>query len=335
MRVVVVGATGNIGTSVVAALSGDQQVDEIVGVARRPPQWSIPKVTFVAADIRSADLTDVFRGADVVIHLAWIFQPTHQPLTTWELNVLGGIRVFDAAVTAGVPNLVYSSSIGAYSPAPGRLIDETWPTHGMPTAAYGREKAYLERYLDGFECRHPSTRVVRLRPAFAFKRQSASEQRRIFVGPLLPRAILRPGRLPILPLPAGMRFQAVHADDLGEAFRLAAVTDVRGAFNIAAEPVIDRIALGELLRARPVEVPPASVRIALGAAWRLRLVPADEALLQLLLGLPTLDTGRARAELGWTPRYTGVAALGEMLQGLAEGTGMETPPLRPDRDAAR
>lgn len=335
MRVVVVGATGNIGTSVVQALAGDERVDEIVGVARRRPDWSLPKVSFVEADIRSAELTDVFREATVVVHLAWVFQPTHQPLITWDLNVLGSIRVFEAAAAAGVSKLVYSSSIGAYSPAPGRLVDETWPTHGLPTAAYGREKAYLERYLDGFEYRHQSTRVVRFRPAFTFKRQSASEQRRIFVGPLLPRAILRPGRLPVLPLPAGVGFQALHTDDLAEAFRMAVVTDAGGAFNIAADPVIDAAALGELLGARPIEVPAASVRVVLGAAWRLRLVPADEALLQLLLGLPTLDTGRARSELGWTPRYTGTAALEEMLQGLAEGAGMDTPPLRPDRGAAK
>jgi UDP-glucose 4-epimerase len=331
VRVVVTGATGNLGTSVVEALAADPSIDEVVGLARRRPDWSMPKVTFTEADIRSADLAEVFVSADAVVHLAWIFQPTHRPLTTWELNVLGGIRVFEAAAAAGVANLVYASSIGAYSPAPGRRVDETWPTHGLPTAAYGREKAYLERYLDGFEPRHEATRVVRLRPCFAFKRQSASEQRRIFAGPLLPRGVVRPGRLPVLPVPDGVQFQAIHTSDVAEAFRLAVVSDVRGAFNVAAEPVIDRTVLGELLETRPVRVPPAAVKAALAAAWRMRLAPAGGALFDMLLGLPILNTDRARRELGWAPRHTGVEALREMLAGLAEGAGMSTPPLRADR----
>ena len=329
MRVVVTGATGNIGTSVIEALSMDPAVDRIVGLARRRPDWTPAKTEFVEADIRSTELTALFRGADVVVHLAWIFQPTHDPLATWDVNVLGGIRVFEAAAEAGVGALVYSSSVGAYSPGPGRRVDESWPTHSLPTAAYGREKAYLERYLDALELRHPNLRVARMRPAFVFKRQAASEQWRIFAGRLLPRAVVRPGRLPVLPLPTGLRLQAVHADDLAVAFRLAITSDARGAFNVIADPVLDHAGIGEIFGARTVSVPARPVRAVLGAAWRLRAVPADEALLHLLLNLPTMDAGRVRGELGWSPRYTAADAIREFLAGLADGAGMDTPPLRP------
>ena len=82
-----------------------------------------------------------------------------------------------------MPALVYASSVGAYSPGPkDRAVDEGWPTHGWPGASYTREKAYLERVLDAFEARHPGVRVVRMRPGFIFKRESAHEQRRIFGG---------------------------------------------------------------------------------------------------------------------------------------------------------
>jgi nucleoside-diphosphate-sugar epimerase len=335
MRVVVTGATGNIGTSLVRTLSTDDRITEIVGVARRTPDWNPPKTTFVAEDIRAPDLAQRFQGADAVVHLAWAFQPTHRPLETWDVNVLGGIRAFEAAAAAGAGTLVYASSVGAYSPGDGQRVDESWPTHSVPTAAYGREKAYLERYLDAFEQRHPEIRVVRLRPAFVFQRASASEQRRIFASPLLPPWLVRRGRIPAVPAPAGLRFQAVHARDAAEAFRLAIVGDARGAFNIAAEPVIDLDALGSLLGARPIAIPPAAAKMAVGLAWRLHLVRADHELLELFLHLPLLDAERARRDLGWTPTYTGVEALTEMLDGMSEGAGGSTAPLEPTGERVR
>jgi nucleoside-diphosphate-sugar epimerase len=243
--------------------------------------------------------------------------------------------LFEAAAAAGVGALIYASSVGAYSPGPGRRVDESWPTHSVPTAAYGREKAYVERLLDAFEARHPDIRVVRLRPAFIFQRQAATEQRRIFAGPLLPSALLRPGRLPVVPWPSGLQFQALHADDVAEAYRLAVVGDGRGAYNVAADPVIDAASLGEVFGARVVSVPGALAHAGLSAAWRLHLVPAEPALLDLALQLPLLDTTRIRTELGWSPTVSSLDALREALEGMADHAGAQTPPLAPDSMAGR
>lgn len=329
VRVVVTGATGNIGSSVVEALADEPAVENIVGLARRHPQWNPAKTTFEAVDTRSGDLENVFAGADVVVHLAWAFQPTHDVTATWDVNVVGSMNVFEAARRAGVGSLVYASSVGAYAPGSGRRVDETWPTHSLPVAAYGREKSYLERYLDAFELRNPDLRVVRIRPSFVFKRTSASEQLRIFGGPLVPRPLLARGRLPVLPVPSGLAFQAVHAAELGEAFRRVVVGGAEGAFNVAADPVIDADVLGELLGAPPFTVPAVLTRGAVGAAWRLRAVPADEGLLRLLLSLPTMDVGRAQRELGWQPSTTGPEAVREMLDGAVDGAGGDTDPLHP------
>jgi uncharacterized protein YbjT (DUF2867 family) len=56
MRVVVTGATGNVGTSVLAALAGEPAVDSIVGLARRRPAVVWPKVEWRVADVTSDDL---------------------------------------------------------------------------------------------------------------------------------------------------------------------------------------------------------------------------------------------------------------------------------------
>ena len=86
MRVVVIGATGNVGTAVMRALSDDERVSSAVGVARRLPELALPKVSWMAADIESDPLA-MFEGADAVIHLAWKIQPQRDENELVRTNV--------------------------------------------------------------------------------------------------------------------------------------------------------------------------------------------------------------------------------------------------------
>jgi UDP-glucose 4-epimerase len=329
MRIVVTGATGNVGTSVLQVLAGDPAVQEIVGLARRVPRWENPRTRWVRADIVTTPLEELFAGADAVIHLAWLIQPSRDEAALRAVNVDGSRRVFEAAARAGVGVLVHASSIGVYSPGPkDRRVDESWPRDGIPTSFYSRHKAEAERLLDALE---GELRIVRVRPALIFKREAASEVRRLFVGPLLPSPLVQPRLIPVLPLPEGLAVQAVHSLDVGEAYRLAATSpDARGAFNLAAEPVLDAAELGHVLGARPVTVPARAARAAVTAAWRARLQPTPPGWLDMGLRAPLLDSRRAREELGWVPRRGADEALLELLDGLRRSAGFDTPPLARD-----
>jgi UDP-glucose 4-epimerase len=328
LRVVVVGATGNVGTSVLRSLARDDAVDEIVGLARRVPSTEYPKTTWRQADVTSSDLVPTFRGAGVVIHLAWLIQPSHNLGTLLATNVLGSQRVFDAVAAAGVPALVCASSNGAYSKGPkDRAVAEDWPTNGTPSSFYGRHKAEVEQRLDRFEQDHPDVRVVRLRPALTFQREAAEEVRRLFFGPLLPSALVRPSLIPVVPSDRRLTFQVVHASDVAEAYRLAATRDVRGAFNIAADPVIDPTELGRILGARPVPIPPSLIRALLSVTWRLRLQPTQPGWLDMGLRVPLMDWTRARTELGWSPTRTSREAILDLLDGLRDRAASDSPPL--------
>jgi UDP-glucose 4-epimerase len=330
MKVVVTGATGNVGTSTVKALSESPEIDEIVGVARRLPTWSPAKTKWTEANVLSDDLGEIFAGADAVIHLAWAIQPSHDEPTMERINVTGSERVFAAAATAAVPSLVYASSVGAYSPGPkDRQVDESWPTDGIPSSAYSRHKVRVERLLDRFEAENPRVRVVRLRPGLIFKAEAASEIRRFFIGPLLPGFLVRPRLIPVVPRVPRLRFQAVHADDVGDAYRRALIHEVSGAFNLAAEPEIGPEELGEVLSARPVDVPARVLRTAVDFSWRLHLQPADAGWIDLALGAPMMDSSRAGDELGWRPGRSSLDALAELLRGIRHGEGGPTPPLDP------
>ena len=328
MKIVVIGATGNIGTSVLSALAADGRADEVVAVARRTPAALPGGARFHAADIARDHLAPIVAGADAVILLAWLIQPGRDESITHAVNVRGSERVFAAVAAAGVPTLVYSSSVGAYSPGPkDRAVDEAWPTNGIPTSFYARHKAAVERSLDRLEREQPGLRVVRLRPGLVFKREAATEIRRLFIGPLLPRALVRASLIPVVPDLERLRFQAVHSLDLGRAFALAATGETRGAFNIAADPVIGAAELATVLHARVVKLPVAPVRALAAATYALRLQPTEPGWLDMALAVPIMDTTRARTELGWEPRHTSLEAFGELLEGLRRGGDFATPPL--------
>ncbi len=334
MRVVVTGATGNVGTAVVRELVA-AGVDSVVATSRRrPTAWpelDSDRVTWTEADVTGDGLAAVFRGADAVVHLAWLFQPTHRPDITWQANVVGSKRVLDAVADAGVRSLVVASSVGAYSPRESLdPVDESYPTDGVQTAAYSREKAYLERMLDAFELARPEVRTVRLRPGFIFQRSAATGQRRLFMGPLVPERLLTRVRLPVLPDPGGpdgLHMQTLHADDVARAYRLAVTEPVRGAFNVAADPVLDIALLAEAYGARRVRVPFPPVRGLVHALWRAHLVPPSPGLLDLATSVPVMSTRRAREELGWAAERSSLDAIEALLRGMREGADAETPPL--------
>jgi UDP-glucose 4-epimerase len=344
-RVVVTGATGNVGSRVVEALLREPGVGEVVGVARRRPRDLAPDDPRTSVRWCSVDLTprppgapgpdpldDVLRGADVVVHLAWLIQPARDPARLWEVNAAGTARLLESAVRSGVGAVVHASSVGAYSPAPaGHRVDETWPTHGIATSSYSVAKAYGERLLDHVEAAAPATRVVRMRPALVVQRRAAAHVRRLFVGGLVPDVAFGAVRgLPVLPDVPGLAVQLVHADDVARAIAAAVTRDVRGAFNLAASPSLSGADLAERFGSRVVTIPPRLARAAVRATHAAHLQPVDAGWLDLAVGSPLLRTDRAASELDWRPRWDAFAALDDLLDGLRDGAGDDTPPLEGD-----
>ena len=331
MRVVIVGATGNVGTSVVSGLSDCNEVESVIGLARRLPALVVPKVEWRRADITDSDLAAEFAGADAVVHLAWAIQPSRDSAALRATNVGGSIRVLEAVAKASVPILVYASSVGAYSPGfKDRQVDESWPTGGIESSFYSRHKAEVESLLDEFDRGETGVRVVRMRPALIFKRDAATEIRRLFLGPFVPRLAFTRRALAVMPDIETLRFQAVHTDDVADAVRRALLTpDARGPFNLAADPVLDPRKLSEMFAARRIRVQPRALRGFVAGAWHARLQPSPPGWLDMALRAPLMSSERAERELDWKPRKPADAALVELLQGLREGAGLPTPPLDP------
>jgi hypothetical protein len=80
-------------------------------------------------------------------------------------------------------------------------------------------------------------------------------------------------------------------------------------------------------RARTLRLPRGLARTAFAAAYGLRLHPAEPSWLDLALETPLISAARITRELGWAPRSSALAALSELLDGMADGAGGATPPL--------
>jgi UDP-glucose 4-epimerase len=329
MTVVVTGASGSVGTALLRRLRGD-----VVGIARRLPDESAEpyaRARWVRCDIGapSADalLRDVFAGAEAVVHLAWAIQPETDERPMRRTNLDGSARVLRAAADAGVPHVVCASSVAAYAPGPRtRRVGEAWPLTGVPGSAYSRQKAELESLLDAFTAEHPSVAVARIRPCAVVQPSSAAEVGRWTLGPLLPAKLVGRNWLPV-PLWPGLRAQAVHAADVASAITALLDRGLAGAFNLAADPVLDARELARIFGGHLLPVPLTVLRALAGVSWRTGLIPLHPGWLGLADQVPLMDTGRARELLDWRPEHDTRDTLEQFVAALARGDSAPSAPL--------
>ncbi|HEY8699441.1 MAG TPA: NAD-dependent epimerase/dehydratase family protein [Arthrobacter sp.] len=343
MRIAVIGASGNVGTALLRNLQSHAAETpgslELAGVSRRLPDTTLAPyagVEWHTLDVgQDSDFTRLrlaLAGVDAVVHLAWQVQPNRDLDLLHRTNVIGTRNVLEAARQAGVGHIVCASSVGAYSKAPkDQRTDESWPAGGIQSSHYSRHKAEQEALLDRFEAEQPGVKVARLRPGLTFQQGAGSEIGRYFLGPVLARLVPRRPWTPILPVPDDLIFQAVHADDVAEAYWQVLDRRESGAFNIAAEPVVTPQELARLLGAKRIlPIPMALLHTVAGLTWRLHLQPTDPGWLDMAAGSPIMDTSRARRLLAWEPRTSSIGAIAEVLAGIGAGEGITpSPALKP------
>lgn len=335
MRIVITGASGNVGTALLRALQEADPSHELVGVVRRPPEAddAYAGVQWHALDLAdrgvATSLRSTVEGADAVVHLAWGFQPTRNTEYLTRLGVGGTTAVLDATHEVGVPHLLHMSSVGAYAAGRyGERVDESWPATGIRTSPYSRDKAAAEAVLDDYELEHGDSgvRITRMRPGFIVQRAAASGLMRYALPGWVPMRLVP--LLPLLPLDRTLCIPLIHADDVAAAFVSAIERRAGGPFNLAADPPVDRDAVAEVLGAKAIQLPSGVLGTIVDLTWRARLQPIDRGWLDMAFSVPLLDTARARRELQWTPQWSSTDALADVIKGVAEGAHTASAPLR-------
>ncbi|UXA18403.1 NAD-dependent epimerase/dehydratase family protein [Mycobacterium sp. SMC-4] len=334
MRIVVTGASGNVGTALLRRLTQQPGVHHVAGVVRRPPQpvgvyqhvrWHSVDL---AEDHAGAALRPIFDGADAVVHLAWGFQPTRNTAYLERVGVGGTTTVLEAAHSAHVGQLLHMSSVGTYAAGRyGQRVDESWLTSGIPSSPYSRHKSAAEVLLDEYEnTQDNGVLITRMRPGFIVQRAAASGLMRYALPGYVP--MLAVPLMPVLPVDRALCIPLVHADDVAAAFATAIERKAAGPFNLAAEPPLTPDGIAEAMHAKHIHVPSGLLGRLADLSWRARLQPVDRGWLDMAFTVPLLNCARAHAELGWRPRWSSVAALSDVLTGVAEQAHTDSPPLR-------
>ena len=144
MKYFVTGATGFIGSHLVPQLMA--QGHQITCLVRNPAKAeSLAKsgATLVKGDVTDrASLSGVLQGVDGVFHLAGLFELGHSYHAQMAaINVDGARNVFEAAVAAGVPRIVHTSTVGVFGNTHGKIVDETYRVDKRQlTSEYERTK---------------------------------------------------------------------------------------------------------------------------------------------------------------------------------------------------
>ncbi|RYF61603.1 MAG: NAD-dependent epimerase/dehydratase family protein [Comamonadaceae bacterium] len=330
-KVVITGATGNVGTALLRLFAAQEPATVVTGIARRTPPHTAPyeRAQWHELDLARDDayttLVPLFAGAEAVVHLAIAFQPARDRDYLRRTAIAGTRAVAQAARDAGVNHVVHLSSAAVYSPgAYGGYVTEQWPRRGIPRSIYSVDKVAEEDVLDEIEQdiasdgRAPLV-VTRLRPGLIAQHDEATALLRYAAPSYLPRSLTRRIlALPVLLLDRALTLPVVHTDDVADAVMKALTHRAPGAFNIAADEPLTANLLRDAFDAHLVHVPATALNIVTNMAWSLHLSPIHRGWIDLAYATPLVDCSRAYTEIGWRPQHDTESVIRELVAGFED-----------------
>ena len=324
LTVAVTGPTGDIGRSLLRALDRSREIGGVVAMARRPfdpAAEGLRKVTYRQGDVLDrAELDSLVKGADVVVHLAFlIFGGIEE---TRKINLEGSRNVFEATAAAGAQRLVYASSVAAYGFHGDRppMLSEDIAPRGTDRHYYSAQKAELEETLANVLA-GAATEAYVFRPCIVAGPDALAMFEAIPYVQLsdrMPGAVRRvlelmPALKPVIPDP-GIPFQLVHHDDVATAMRAAVLgRGAPGVYNLAGAGTLTMSDLASALGWYSVPVPDLAVDAAAELVARLPFMPAEAQWIESMRTPVLMDSSKARRELRWRPRHNARETLQAMI----------------------
>jgi dihydroflavonol-4-reductase len=308
MKAFVTGGTGFIGGHVARKLR--ERGDDVVALVRNPEKADTLRglgCELVEGDLSDTEaLHDGVQGCDAAFHVAAMYEvgiPASRCPEMHDANVEGTRRVIDAAVEAGVPRIVYVSTVGIFGDTKGEVVDETYNRAPEGFASCYEETKYLahQAALDRIKDGAP---IVIVQPGGVYGRGDPS-----ILGRLM--NMIRRGWVPFFVFPES-GFNMVHVEDVADGVLLAHDKGQVGQSYILGGEITTIRSFVERLCRISGRKPP---RFTL-PDWLLRVSAPLGPIVNPLLGLPPnlremVESGKAtfyatdekaRRELGYSPR---------------------------------
>ncbi len=324
-RVLVTGATGGLGLSLVEALRASGYSVRATG--RNPA--AVPRLLASGAECVVADLNiasvagELCRGMDSVIHAAALSSPWGRRGDFHRINVEATGRLLIAARQAGCGRFVFVSSPSVHARARDQFgLTEADPLPATFLNAYAASKAAAERRV--MAANHADFATICVRP-------------RAIVGPddkvLLPR-FLRVIDKGVFPLVRDGRalIELTDVRDVCDALILAEakapdlggqVFNISGGRAVSVRETVTALAQASNRSVRFVRLPFTPLRLTAGAletaarAWPGQPEPPLTVYSLCTLAFSqTFDLGLAQARLGYRPRHDALASAVAVVRGL-------------------
>jgi UDP-glucose 4-epimerase len=273
-RILITGCSGYLAQRLIDACNENSEIEWLGGIDVRPPQ-NTEGLHFFSLDVRSPEIETLLRQNHIttVVHLAWVFNPTHEPNLEYDVDVEGSKNILQCVKQARVPNLIYLSSTTAYGPHPDNplIFDENYPRRGHPGYLYSKYKAEVDQLMLDFMAANPDQEMFVIRAP-------------IVLGPNTRNVVTQMTGLPVL---IGIRgidppMQFIHQQDLQRLLIWAVKRKPKGVFNVVGHGTIQYSDIVKHLKKPSLWLPDWLIYPSLNAMWSLRAVPFPPSILDFI-----------------------------------------------------
>ncbi len=298
MKALVTGGAGYFGELLTLKLLGYGYFVRILDINR--PTDNYPETEVVQADIRDINaLLPACEGIDVVFHnAAQLAIGTNKGLL-WSVNRDGTKNLLESCARRGVKKVIYTSSSAVYGiPKTNPVTEQTLPT---PVEEYGRAKLTGEELCRDYALRGLDVSIVR--PC------TILGHGRLGIFQILFEWIYQGKNIPVLDDGKNI-YQFVHANDFADASIRASHLKGADQFNCGTHrfgtmrEVLEQLCRHADTGSKVKSLPMWPIMTAINLSARLGLSPLGPYHASMYGRSFYFDISKARAMLGWVPRYS-------------------------------